>query len=214
MAGQPQEPSWQPAAQDQTRPSWQPPSYAAQEPSFTPQEPGFTPQEPSYQPPADTMYAYAQASPPPPTGMPGQGYPPPTYSPPGGQPQGAPQWQAIAGMTPAGQGGRAPKVRVPGDKGFIGSLFDFSFQSMVTPKVIKALYVLFTAWTVLWALIFIRYGFHYGAAAGIFVLVVVVPIYLLLTLGVYRVLLEAFMVIHRMHDELKLIRSNTEQQQG
>jgi hypothetical protein len=158
------------------------------------------------------MYGYGQASPPPPTGVPGQGYPPPSYTPQGGQPQGAPQWQAIAGMTPAGQGGRPPKVRTPGEKGFLGSLFDFSFESMVTPKVIKALYVLFTAWTVLWALIFIRFGFQYGALAGIFILVIVVPIYLLLTLGVYRVILEAFMVIHRMHDELKSIRANTEQQ--
>jgi hypothetical protein len=224
MASSPQEPTWQPAAQDQTRPAWQSqpsytpqePSYAPQEPSYSPAESGYSPPEPSYTPPAgsghDNTYAYGQASPPPPPPpMPGQGYPPPTYGPPGGQQQGAPQWQAIAGLSQAGQG-QSAKVRAPGEKGFLGSLFDFSFTSMVTPKVIKALYVLFTAWTALWALIFIRLGFHYGAVAGIFILVILVPIFLLLTLGVYRVVLEAFIVLHRIHEELKSIRANGEQQ--
>ncbi len=198
MAGHPQEPAWQPPAQDQARSAWQP----------------------SYTPPAgsqhDSTYAFPQPGQqgmPGQPGQPGQGYPPPTYPPQGGQSQGAPQWQAIAGLTAAGQA-RGAKVRAPGEKGFIGSLFDFSFTSMVTPKIIKVLYALFTAWTALWALIFIRFGFHYGAVAGIFILVIVVPIFLLLTLGAYRVVLEAFMVLHRIHEELKTIRANGEQQQG
>ena len=36
-------------------------------------------------------------------------------------------------------------------------------------------------------------------------LIVVVPIYVLLTLGVYRVILEAFMVIFRIYEETKKI---------
>lgn len=111
------------------------------------------------------------------------------------------QWQA-----PAADPGR------PGTdtKGFFGALFDFGFTSFVTPKVIKALYVLYTIWMVVWAVIFLRLGFKYGGAAGgIVVLIVVDPIFLLLTLGAYRVVLELFMVIHRMHDELRAIRENT-----
>lgn len=190
MAGQPQEPTWQPTAPDQDRAAWQ-------QPSYTP--PAGSPHE--------NTYAYAQQP-----GQTRQGYPPPSY-PPQGPPQGGQQWQQIAGLTSAGQG-RPGKVRAPGEKGFLGSLFDFSFTSMVTPKLIKALYGLFTAWTALWVIILLRFGFHYGTAAGIFVLVIVVPIFVLLTLGVYRVILEAFMVLHRIHDELKTMRGNGEQQQG
>ena len=59
----------------------------------------------------------------------------------------------------------------------------------------------------LWALIVLRYGFKYGGAVGgFFVLLIVDPILILLTLGVYRVVLELFMVVHRMHDDLKAIR--------
>jgi uncharacterized protein DUF4282 len=111
------------------------------------------------------------------------------------------QWQAPA----AGPG------RTTSDaKGFFGALFDFGFTAFVTPKMIKALYVLYTIWMVVWALIFMRLGFKYGGAAGgFFTLIVVDPIFLLLTLGAYRVVLELFMVIHRMHDELRAIRENT-----
>jgi hypothetical protein len=114
---------------------------------------------------------------------------------------GAP-WQA-----PAAGAGRSSADT----KGFFGALFDFGFTSFVTPKMIKALYVLYTIWMVVWAVIFLRLGFKYGGAAGgIFTLVFVDPIFLLLTLGAYRVVLELFMVIHRIHDDLRAIRQSTE----
>jgi uncharacterized membrane protein len=211
LAGQPQEPSWQSPAQDQARPAWQP---------HTPPPP------PS---PADKQdtYAYPQSgsaqgySP----GYPQQGgYPGPTYTAPDasypgqdqgypGQDQGYPgpqgrttqEWQAAADTPTA-------RARATGDaKGFIGALFDFSFTSFVTPKIIKALYVLITVWTVIWALIFLRLGFKYGGAAGgFFTLIIVDPILVLLTLGAYRVVLELFMVVHRMHEDLKAIRERGE----
>jgi hypothetical protein len=117
----------------------------------------------------------------------------------------APQDQAAQWQAAPGHSGRA---RAGADaKGFFGALFDFGFTSFVTPKIIKVLYVLYTVWMVVWALIFLRLGFKYGGTAGgIFTLVVVDPIFLLLTLGVYRVVLELFMVIHRLHEDVKLIR--------
>jgi len=182
MAGQPQEPSWQSIGQEQTRAAW-----PQQPPTYTP--PGGSPQD---------TFAFAQPGPPgygqqagqQPGQQPGQGYPPPAWT---GQEQ---QY---------GQGNSARAARPAGEKGFLGSLFDFSFNSFVTPKIIKVLYVLFTVWTVLWALIILRFGFHYGTAAGIFVLLVVEPIFILLTLGVYRVILEAFMVVFRIYEETKKI---------
>lgn len=145
-------------------------------------------------------------------------------------PQGYQAQEYAAQETFAGQGGYDPRAGYQGQqqdvqwqapsagpgrtstdtKGFFGALFDFGFTSFVTPKMIKALYVLYTIWMVVWAVIFLRLGFKYGGAAGgIVVLIVVDPIFLLLTLGAYRVVLELFMVIHRMHDELRVIRENT-----
>jgi hypothetical protein len=129
-----------------------------------------------------------------------QGYP-------GAHGQEGPPWDA-ATDTPA----TAVSRTTSDAKGFFGALFDFGFNSFVTPKIIKVLYVLYTIWMVVWALIFLRLGFKYGGAAGgIFTLIVVDPIFLLLTLGAYRVILELFMVIHRIHDELRAIREQTDQ---
>ena len=205
LAGQPQEPSWQSAAQDQTRQDWR-----------------------TYPPPSadnadrQDAYGYSQSA-----GGQGYGqgypqqtgYPGPSYTAadqafngqdqgyPGQQGQAAPHWQAVAGLSQA-----PSKEKTRGDtKGFFSALFDFSFTSFVTPKIVKVLYVLITIWTVIWALVFLRFGFKYGGAAGgFFTLAVVDPILVLLTLGVYRMVLELFMVVHRMHDDLKALRDRAE----
>jgi len=185
MAGQPQEPSWQPIGQEQARAAWpqQPPAYT-EPPTYDPQ--GGSPQD-------TNVFAqqpqYGQQS--------GQGYPPPPWA-------GQEQYEQYA------QGAPGRPARPHGEKGFLGSLFDFSFTSLVTPKIIKALYVLFTIWTVIWALIILRFGFHYGFAAGVFVLIVVEPVFILLTLGVYRVILEAFMVVFRIYEETKKLSGRSE----
>lgn len=171
MAGQPQEPSWQPSGQE-------PPTRAA----AWPQQP------PTYTPPGGSQPDPYGFAPQPGYGQqPGQGYPPPAW----------------AGAEQYAQAAAEPAARSHAEKGFIGSLFDFSFTSLVTPKIIRALYVLFTIWTVIWALIILRFGFHYGLAAGVFTLIVVEPVFILLTLGVYRVILEAFMVVFRIYEETK-----------
>jgi hypothetical protein len=203
MAGQPPESSWQPAGQDQTqaRAAWPPPPPQQQAPTFTPQ--GGAPQD---------GYGYPQ--------QPAPGYPPPGYAAAGQEQQGYPgpeqtfagqdhaQWQLPG--TPAGRPGQP---RAAGEKGFVGSLFDFSFSSFVTPKIIKVLYVLFTVWTALVSLLILIVSFRTGGmVAGIFVLIVIVPIYVLLTLGVYRVILEAFMVVFRIYEETKKISERTQSQ--
>ena len=226
LAGQPQDPPWQSSEQDQARPSWQafsappaeqPETYAypqsgpgaqgaqgaqnaqspqgygqayAQQGSYTP--PAYTVQDQAYgaqdRPYADQAYgdqAYQEQQ----------------------QGQSAPHWQAVSGLKPAG----AATKRTSDAKGFLGSLFDFSFTSFVTPKIVKVIYVLVTIWTAIWALIFLRFGFKYGGAAGgFFTLLVVDPILVVLTLGAYRMVLELFMVVHRMHEELKAIRQRGE----
>src|ERR1700722_16750589 len=166
---------------------------------------GSPPEPPSWQPVGqDQTQARAAAWPPPPPGQ-EQGYP--------GQDQtfvgqDHSQWQ-IPGM----QAAHPAQPRAKGERGFVGSLFDFSFNSFVTPKIIKVLYVLFTIWTALVSLLIAIIGFRTGGfLAGIFVLVIVVPIYVALTLGVYRVILEAFMVVFRIYEETKKISERTQNQ--
>jgi hypothetical protein len=241
MAGQPPEPTFQPTGQDQAltqgRPAWQQPTYPPPAtppadppgqqgypaPSFTPQEQAYAapdqayaPQEQGY-PPQDQRYGqqdqgYTSLGQAP--GQDYQAYQPPTYGAQPGQGQGqvpgqgagAQQWQGIAGVKPG-----ATRTKQRGEKGFLGSLFDFSFNSFVTPKIIKVLYVLFTIWTALVGLVILVIGFRTGGlAGGLVVLIIVEPIFVLLTLGVYRVVLEAFMVVFRIYEETKQIRENSE----
>jgi Domain of unknown function (DUF4282) len=209
MAGQPPEPSWQPAGQDQTqaRAAWPPPPPQPQQPQAQSQHPSFSPQGGAPQ----DGYGYSQ--------QPGPGYPPPGYAAPGQEQGYQGQEQAFAGQDhaqwqlPGVQAGRPAQPRAHGEKGFIGSLFDFSFNSFVTPKIVKVLYVLFTIWTALVSLLILIVSFRTGGmVAGIFVLIVIVPIYVLLTLGVYRVILEAFMVVFRIYEETKKISERTQSQ--
>src|ERR1700684_3372874 len=222
MAGQPPESPWQPAGQDQTQARAAgppPPPPQQQAPSFTPQ--GGAPQD---------AYGYPQ--------QPAPGYPPPSSYAAPAQEQGQPgypgqeqgyqgqeqpgfpgQEQTFAGQDhsqwqlPGMSAARPAQPKAEGEKGFLGSLFDFSFKSFVTPKIIKVLYVLFTIWTALVALILLIVGFRTGGlAGGLFMLIIVVPIYVLLTLGVWRVVLEAFMVIFRIYEETKKISERTENQ--
>ena len=96
------------------------------------------------------------------------------------------------------------------EHGFVSSLFDFGFTSFVTPRIIKVLYVLVTLWTILWALAFLRLGFRYGGmAGGLGTLIIVDPILILVSLGVFRVVLEFFMVTFRMQEDLRALRERT-----
>ncbi|MGH3252048.1 MAG: DUF4282 domain-containing protein [Trebonia sp.] len=226
MAGQPPEPSFQSSGEDmaltQGRPAWQasaypPPAggtggqqgYGAQ--SYTPPGQSYPGPDQAYSGQDQTYTSVSQD-------YQGQGYQG-GYQPPGygaqpgqaaGTPPPPPQWQeGIAGVKPP----RASRAKQSGEKGFVGSLLDFSFSSFVTPKIIKVLYVLFTVWTGLMGLAILIIGFKSGGVAGgLFVLIIIEPIFLLLTLGIYRVVLEAFMVVFRIYEEMKQLREHSEAQ--
>jgi Domain of unknown function (DUF4282) len=172
-------------------------SYAGTDQSYAGTDPSYAGTDPSYTR-VDQPY----------TGV-DQPYTGPSGAP--GQDQAAPQWQSQAASQWKAAKGQGPAKATSASKGFVSTLFDFSFTSFVTPKIVKALYVLVAIWTVILALIFLRLGFKYGGAAGgFFTLIVVVPVFGLLTLGAYRMLLEFFMVVHRIHDELKAIREQSD----
>jgi hypothetical protein len=83
-------------------------------------------------------------------------------------------------------------------KGFFGSLFDLSFKSLIAMRIIKVLYVLAIVLIGLYALLFIAGGFGRSTAAGLVVLVVVVPIFTLVSLIYTRVLLEVLIAVFRI----------------
>ena len=83
-------------------------------------------------------------------------------------------------------------------KGFFGSLFDLSFTSLVTTRIIKVLYVLAIIVIGLYALIFIAGGFSRSSSAGIFVLLILAPLFTLISLIYTRVLLEVIIALFRI----------------
>ena len=202
MAGQPPEPSFQPSGQDpgatQGRPAWEPAPYTPPA-SYPPQDQTYAGQDQTY---TTIGQGSARAQEYPGYQQPGYGTQP---GPGNGNGTGAPpQWHGIPSVQP-------PQPKQHGEKGFLGSLFDFSFSSFVTPKIIKVLYVLLTLWTALLALIVLIIGFRTGGVGGgLAILIIVDPIIVLLSLGLYRVVLEAFMVVFRLYEETKKIRENSE----
>jgi Domain of unknown function (DUF4282) len=118
-----------------------------------------------------------------------------------------------AGMADAGMGrsGAEPPTagvrhQTAGSKGFLSSLFDFGFTSFVTPTVIKVLYVLIMIGTVLSALAFTIAAFKANAIFGIGVLVIGDPLFIIIVMAFYRIILEFFVVIFRVAEDIRAIR--------
>lgn len=189
--------------------------YDAQ-PAYSEQPTVYDQQAVTYEPQPTIYEQVAQEPPQPYSGQPQPGHAQPGHPQPGqpqpdaqGQPpQGWEQWQLPQQQArPQANQARAPKPKKSGEPGFVGSLFDFGFSSFVTPKIIKALYALVAVWTILWAVILLFIGNHLGHVAGLlFVLIIVDPILILVSLGTLRVVLEFFMVTFRMQEDLKALR--------
>jgi len=113
----------------------------------------------------------------------------------------------------AGTGTEAPTAMLPAaprrqaaGTGFLGALFDFGFTSLVTPKVIRVLYVLIMIGTVVSALALTITMFKVSATLGILTLVFGAPLFVLIVLAIYRVILEFFMVAYRIADDIRALR--------
>lgn len=91
-------------------------------------------------------------------------------------------------------------------KGFMAALFDFGFNSFVTPKVVKVIYVLIMILAGLGAFGFAITAFRINAAFGAISLFILCPLFFLVELALWRIVLELFIVIFRIADDLRLIR--------
>ncbi|HME65605.1 MAG TPA: DUF4282 domain-containing protein, partial [Streptosporangiaceae bacterium] len=91
-------------------------------------------------------------------------------------------------------------------RGFLGALFDFGFTSFVTPKVIKVLYMLIVIGTVVSALVFTIVAFKASTVFGFLTLVFGDPLFILIVLAIYRIILEFFVVTFRVAEDIRALR--------
>ena len=114
--------------------------------------------------------------------------PPPPDQPPSYRP--APQ-------TPYGDG--------PAEKtdaaGFLRALFDFSFSTFITPKVVRFVYVLATGLLVIAWLAWLAAAFALSAGYG-FLVLVIGPVVMLVYLALIRMTLEFYLAIVRMSQDI------------
>jgi hypothetical protein len=96
-------------------------------------------------------------------------------------------------------------------KGFFASLFDISFSSLITTKVIKVLYVISLIVIGLVALFFVIAAFASSSAAGVITLLIIAPLLALLYVVYTRVVLEFIIVVFRIaeytHELVELTRA-------
>jgi hypothetical protein len=122
-----------------------------------------------------------------------------------GDPSGAAPPAAGRGR-PGMDSARASRGRPATGPGFLGSLFDFDFTSFVTPKIIKSVYLLAVLALGLSAIAFIISGFGVHVPLGVVTRVILAAVYFFLGVAFFRVVLEFFMVVFRMAEDLHDVR--------
>jgi Domain of unknown function (DUF4282) len=127
------------------------------------------------------------------------------YGQPGYTAQGAGYTAQGAGYTEQGATTHSPASHASA-KGFVGSLFDFGFTSFVTPKVVKVVYVLIMAGLALAEVGYLIFAFKTSPVFGIISLVILCPLSFFVYLALWRILLELFIVVFRIADDIRSIR--------
>jgi hypothetical protein len=128
--------------------------------------------------------------------------------PPGATPSAEPQNPYEQGYerTEATAAARPQQQSLADAKGLMASLFDFGFNSFVTPKVVKVIYVLIMIMIGLGALGFAISALRINAAFGIISLFILCPLFFFVNLALWRIVLELFMVIFRIAEDIRHIR--------
>jgi hypothetical protein len=181
-----------------------------------PWDPGRAAYRPEQQAPGDTGHLPPPPQAPPPQAPPPQALPPqagpaqaapPQPPPPQPPPPQPPPPQPPLPQPPPPR--PSPGPAQPGQtaaKGFLGALFDFRFTSFVTPKVVKVLYPLIMILTGLTALSFIDIAFRASIGFGFVSLFILAPLFFLVVTAIYRILLEFFIVIFRVAEDIRALR--------
>lgn len=133
----------------------------------------------------------------------------PQYAAPAAQPQAPQQYQqpSYAQQQPA-YGAPAPAaayampVTADEAKGFVGALFDLSFTTFITTKLIKVLYIIAIILAGIYALTAIGWGFTMGGTTGAIGALIVSPLVFFAVVIGARVYMELVMVIFRAAEHL------------
>jgi hypothetical protein len=148
-------------------------------------------------PPGSDPLGPGHGSPPP---MGGSTPPPPPPAPivPGGPPPS--QQPAQPSLTSSVVSSGAGAI-TDSSAGFFPALFDFSFNSFVTPKIVRFVYVLAAIWAALMYVIVVISAFTQSVTSGILALVFG-PIVAIIWLAVVRIGLEFAISIVRMSEDV------------
>jgi hypothetical protein len=87
-------------------------------------------------------------------------------------------------------------------KGFFASLFDFSFTSFITPRLVKVLYILMTVVVALWTLAFVLIAFKSSSSFGFVTLLILGPIFFVITMIWVRAGVEAIVAFFRIQADV------------
>ncbi len=93
----------------------------------------------------------------------------------------------------------AAASRGAGSRGFLSALFDFSFTSFVTTRIITVLVCLA-------ALVYTIIAFRLSMGFGLLVLIIGDPLYIIIVMAFWRLVLEAFVVVFRIAEDVRAIR--------
>jgi Domain of unknown function (DUF4282) len=105
-----------------------------------------------------------------------------------------------AGISPMGA------TQATDTRGFLSALFDFSFTSFVTTKIIKVLYVLILIMVVIAALFYTLLAFDASPLVGFLVLIIGDPLFIIIVMAFWRLVLEAFVVVFRIAEDIRALR--------
>jgi hypothetical protein len=93
-------------------------------------------------------------------------------------------------------------------RGFVAALFDYSFASFVTPRIIKVLYVLATILISVWTLVLVLAAFNASSGFGLLMLLIGGPLFFLIAMIYARVFLELVIVFFRINGNVQEIRDD------
>jgi len=109
------------------------------------------------------------------------------------------------GLPPAGMSPMAA-TQAADARGFLSALFDFSFTSFVTTRIIKVLYVLIMILTMLGALIYTFIAFKASPLFGFLTLIIGDPLFIIIVMAFWRLVLESFVVRFRIAEDVRALR--------
>lgn len=113
---------------------------------------------------------------------------------------------------PGAQPGPPPPPVPP--RSFFGRLFDLQFRGFVTPMIVSVLYVLGMIMIALGYLYFIAVGFAIDEIVGVLIMFIVGPMVSAFLLLFLRLLLEFYVAITRLADDVSAWRAEWHRRQA